>query len=83
MVSTCSFISKPSNPFTNPLEIFTSAPFTIGIHATFMFHGFLVLLLLLVIIIIIIIIRNNNNINHNDNNLRDKQITQSRLDDQT
>ena len=38
MISAYPLIS--SNPFTNPLGIVPSAPITIGINATFMFHSF-------------------------------------------
>ena len=38
MVSTCPLISKSSSRFTNTLEVVPSAPITIGITVTFMFH---------------------------------------------
>ena len=40
MVSTCSLISKSSSPCTNLLVTVLSAPITIGITVTFMFHSF-------------------------------------------
>ena len=40
MVSICSFISKSSNPFINPLVPVPSASITIGITITFTFHSF-------------------------------------------
>ena len=40
MVSTCPFISQTSSAFTNPWGIVPSAPITIGITVTFMFHSF-------------------------------------------
>ena len=40
IVSTCPLISKSSSPFTNPLGIVQSAPITIGITVTFIFHSF-------------------------------------------
>ena len=43
IVSTCSLISKSSNPFINPLKMDPSAPITISITGIFMFHSFLVL----------------------------------------
>ena len=42
MVSTYPLISKSSSPFNNPLGIVPSAPITIDITVTFMFHRFLV-----------------------------------------
>ena len=36
----CPLISKSSSPFTNSLGIVPSAPTTIGITVTFMFHSF-------------------------------------------
>ena len=41
MVSTHPLIYKSSSPRTNPLETVPSAPITIGITVTFMFHRFL------------------------------------------
>ena len=43
MVSTRFLISKSSSPFTNPLGIVSTAPTTICITVTFMFHSFSVL----------------------------------------
>ena len=40
MVSTRPPTSKPSSPFNNPLVTVQSAPITIGIIVTFMFHSF-------------------------------------------
>ena len=40
MVSTHSLISKSSSPCTNPLVTVPSAPITIGITLTFIFHSF-------------------------------------------
>ena len=40
MVSTCPLISEASSPITNPFGIIPSAPTTIGITVTFMFHSF-------------------------------------------
>ena len=40
MVSTRPLISKSSSSFTNPSVTVTSAPITIRINVTFMFHGF-------------------------------------------
>ena len=40
MVSTCSLISKSSSPCTNYLVTIPSAPITISITVTFMFHSF-------------------------------------------
>ena len=51
MVSTCPLISKYSSPFINPLVTIQSAPYTIGITATFMFHCFCNYLLILDFII--------------------------------
>ena len=39
IISTCPLISKSSSPFINPLGIVPSAPITIGITVTFMFHS--------------------------------------------
>ena len=39
-VSRCPLISKSSSPCTNPLVAVPSAPITIGITITFMFHSF-------------------------------------------
>ena len=44
MVSTCPLISKSSSLFTNPLGIVPSAPITISITITFMFHSFILVL---------------------------------------
>ena len=44
MVSACP-------PTSKPLEIVLSAPITIGVTVTFMFHSFLVLLLLLLLLL--------------------------------
>ena len=41
MVSILPLISNSSTPFTNPLENIPSAPITIGITVTLMFHSFL------------------------------------------
>ena len=40
MVSSGSLVSKSSRPFTNPFVTVSSAPITIGITVTFMFHIF-------------------------------------------
>ena len=40
IVSTCPFISKSSSPIIHPLVTVPSAPITIGIIVTFMFHWF-------------------------------------------
>ena len=40
IVSTCPVISKSSSPFTKSLVTVPSAPATIGINVTFMFHSF-------------------------------------------
>ena len=40
MVPTFPLISKSSSPFSNPLGIVPSAPTTIGIMVTFIFHSF-------------------------------------------
>ena len=40
IVFTCPLIFKSSSPFTNPLRIVPSAPITIGITITFMFHSY-------------------------------------------
>ena len=47
MVSTCPFISKSFNSFTNSLEIVPIVSITIDIIVTFVFHSFSALLLLL------------------------------------
>ena len=44
MISTLAHISKSSSPFTNRFVTVPSAPITIDITVTFMFHSFSVLL---------------------------------------
>ena len=51
MVSARRPISNSSNPLTNSLGIVLSAPITIGITVTFMFHSFISSLIIIVIII--------------------------------
>ena len=50
MVSTCSLISKSSNPFTNPLAIIPSALITIGITVT------IIIIIIIIIIIVVVVV---------------------------
>ena len=40
MISICVLIANSSSPYTNPMVTVPSAPSTIGITVTFMFHSF-------------------------------------------
>ena len=51
MISTSPLISKSSNPCINPLVTVPSAPITVGITVTFMFHSFSLLSFISIIII--------------------------------
>ena len=49
MLSTCPLIFKSSSPYTNPLGIVPSAPFTIGISVNVIFHMIFIISIIIIL----------------------------------